>query len=135
MELSPYLIFNGNCEAAFRLYEQLLGGRIELMMRNGESPMANETPPELKDKILHVRMLVRGQALMGSDAPPGRFEKPQGAWVSLSVDSTSEAERVFKALADGGSTVMPLEKTFWAEAFGMVTDKFGIKWMINCEKR
>ena len=134
MELAPYLTFNGNCEAAFNLYEQLLGGKIELMMRNGESPMANTTPPDLKDKILHVRMMVRGQALMGSDAPPGRFEKPQGAWVSLSVDSTDEAERIFKALAENGSTVMPLQKTFWAARFGMCVDRFGTPWMVNAEK-
>ena len=134
MELAPYLTFNGNCEAAFKLYEQLLGGKIELMMRNGESPMANETPPELKDKILHVRMTVRGQALMGSDAPPGRFEKLQGSWVSLSVDSTAEAERIFKALLDNGTSVMSLQKTFWAERFGMCVDRFGTPWMVNAEK-
>ena len=134
MELAPYLIFNGNCEAAFKLYEQLLGGKIELMMRNGESPMANETPPDRKDKILHVRMTVRGQALMGSDAPPQHFEKPQGSWVSLSVDGTGEAERIFKALSENGATVMPLQKTFWAERFGMCIDRFGTPWMVNAEK-
>ena len=134
MELAPYLIFNGDCEAAFRSYEQLLGGKIEMMMTHGESPMAGETPPGWKDKIMHVRMMVRGQALMASDAPPGRYEKPQGSWVSLSVDSTADAERIFKAFADGGTVVMPLEKTFWAERFGMCVDRFGTPWMVNCEK-
>ena len=134
MELAPYLIFNGDCEAAFRSYEQLLGGKIEMMMTHGESPMAGETPPGWKDKIMHVRMMVRGQALMASDAPPGRYEKPQGSWVSLSVDSTADAERIFEAFADGGTVVMPLEKTFWAERFGMCVDRFGTPWMVNCEK-
>ena len=100
MEIAPYLIFDGNCKAAFQSYEQLLGAKIEFMMTYGESPAAAETPPQLKDNIIHVRMTVRGQTLMGSDAHGGRYEKPQGTWVSLSVDSAADAERIFKGLSE-----------------------------------
>ena len=104
------------------------------MMTYGESPTAAETPPEHRDRIIHVRMKVRGQTLMGSDAHGGRYEKPQGTWVSLSVDSAADAERVYKGLSENGSTVMPLQKTFWAERFGMCVDRFGTPWMVNAEK-
>jgi PhnB protein len=134
MEIAPYLIFNGNCEAAFKFYEQVLGGKIEFTMNYGSSPEARNSPPEWKDKILHVRMSVRGGILMGSDAHPGSFEKQQGSWVSVSVGSVADAERVFKAFAENGSTVMPINKTFWAERFGMCVDRFGTHWMVNCEK-
>ena len=134
MEIAPYLIFDGNCKAAFQFYEQLLGAKIEFMMTYGESPAAAETPPQLKDNIIHVRMTVRGQTLMGSDAHGGRYEKPQGTWVSLSVDGAADAERIFKGLSENGSTVMPLGKTFWAERFGMCIDRFGTPWMVNAEK-
>lgn len=139
MELANYLIFNGNCEAAFKHYEKLLGGKIEFIMRFGEAPpdaCGGQAPPaETREKIMHVRMLVDGKALMGSDAPPGRYEKPQGNWVSLSVDSTAEAERIYNGLKDGATVIMPLDKTFWAEKFAMLVDRFGTPWMINCEGR
>ena len=85
--------------------------------------------------ILHIRMNVRGQALMGSDAHGGRYDKPQGTWTSLSVDSAADGERIFKALAEKGSTMMPYQKTFWAEGFGMCVDRFGIPWMINADNK
>ena len=135
MEISPYLIFNGNCKAAFKFYEQLLGGKIDFIMTYGESPAAAETPPEIRKNIIHVRMTVRGQTLMGSDAHSGRYERPQGVWVSLNVDSATEAERIFKGLSENGSTVMPLAKTFWAERFGMCVDRFGALWMVNAENK
>jgi len=133
MKLDPYLIFSGNCEAAFKFYEKLLGGKIELMMTHGQSPMAEQTSAEWRDKIIHVRMTVGDRVLMGSDAPPGRYDKPQGFSVSIGVDDTAEAKRIYDALAESGKVVMPLEKTFWATAFGMVVDRFGIPWMVNCD--
>jgi PhnB protein len=135
MKVEPYVIFNGNCEAAFQHYEKHLGGKIELKMKFGESPMANDTPPEWRDKIIHVRMSIGDEVLMGSDAPPGRYQKPQGFSVSLSVKDPAEAKRIFDALAENGTIQMPLQKTFWAVLFGMCVDRFGIPWMVNCEQQ
>jgi len=135
MEIAPYLIFNGDCLTAFKFYEQLLGGKIEFSMTYGESPAAAQSSPEEHDKIIHIRMNVRGHTLMGSDAHGGRYEKPQGTWVSLMVDSAADGERIFKGLSENGSTVMPLQKTFWAEAFGMCVDRFGTMWMVNAENK
>jgi PhnB protein len=134
MELNPYLNFNGQCEAAFRFYEKCLGGKIEMMMKHGESPIADQVPAQWRDKIMHVRMVAGGKVLMGSDAPPDRYAKPQGFSVSLSVAEPAEAERIFNALAQGGTVQMPLQQTFWALRFGSVVDRFGIPWMINCER-
>src|SRR5690349_3923678 len=135
MQISPYLIFNGDCRAAFKFYEQLLGGKIDFSMTYGESPAAAETAPEHKERLIHIRMSIRGQTLMGSDAHGGRYEKPQGTWISLNVDSPAEGERIFKGLSENGSTVMPFQKTFWAEGFGMCVDRFGTPWMVNAENK
>ena len=96
--------------------------------------MAKEAPPEWQDKIMHARMTIDGQALMGSDAPPNHYKQPQGLSVSLSIKKAKDAERIFQALAEEGQVQMPIQETFWAERFGMVTDRFGIPWMVNCEK-
>jgi PhnB protein len=134
MELNPYLNFNGQCEAAFKFYEKCLGGKIVMMMTHGQSPMADQTPPEWRDKIMHVRMTVGDKVLMGSDAPPQYYQKPQGFSVSLSVTDPADAERKFNALAQNGTVQMPLQQTFWAVRFGTLIDQFGIPWMINCEQ-
>ncbi len=134
MELNPYLNFNGTCEAAFKFYEKCLGGKIEMMLSHGASPMADQVPPDWRNKIMHARMTVGGRVLMGSDAPPEHFEKPQGFSVSLGVADPAEAERLFKALADNGTVRMPIQQTFWAVRFGALVDQFGIPWMINCEQ-
>jgi PhnB protein len=134
MYVNPYLVFNGDCEVAFKLYEQLLGGKIEVMMRHEGSPMANEGPEGWGSKIMHVSMLVGNTRLMGSDAPPDHYAKPQGVTVSLSIEGVADAERVFAGLAENGQVKMPIGETFWALRFGMVTDRFGIPWMINCER-
>ena len=133
MQIHTYLLFDGTCGEAFRLYERVLGGKIDFIQTNGESPMAGQTPPELRDKVIHVHMTVGDQVLMGSDAPPEHFEKPQGFSVSLGIDDPAEAERVFNALAEGGQVTMPLGKTFWAERFGMLVDRYGTPWMVNCQ--
>lgn len=139
MQINPYLNFNGRCAEAFRAYEQILGGRIEAMMTFGEAPGGMEEaaagwPETWRDWVMHARLAARGQVLMGSDAPPDRYEQPQGVYVSLQVDQPAEAERIFAALAEGGTVQMPLAETFWAERFGMVVDRFGIPWMVNCER-
>ncbi|MGH8012247.1 MAG: VOC family protein [Candidatus Binataceae bacterium] len=133
MELTPYLMFNGQCEAAFRLYEKVLGGKIEMKLTYGESPEAGQTASEWRDKIMHARFSAGAILLMGSDAPPDRYEKPAGFAVSFSVEDPVEAERIFNALAEHGTVRMPLAQTFWARRFGMLNDQFGIPWMINCE--
>jgi PhnB protein len=134
MRINPYLTFNGNCEAAFKFYERCLGGKIGFMMRNSESPMAAQTPPERRNQIMHARLMVGDQVLMGSDAPPDHYQPAKGFTVSLSVDEPAEADRIFGALSEQGTVTMPIQETFWARRFGMLTDRFGIPWMINCEK-
>ncbi|HSU34011.1 MAG TPA: VOC family protein [Bryobacteraceae bacterium] len=135
MQLNPYLIFNGQCEAAFKFYEQSLGGKITATFANEGSPMAEHVPAEWRNKILHARMTVGDQILMGSDGRPGVYQEPKGFSLSLSVNDPAEAECLFHSLADGGQVQMPMQKTFWAERFGMLTDRFGMPWMVNCEQQ
>ncbi len=134
MEVNTYLFFNGNCEAAFKYYEKHLGGSIETMLTHEGTPAAKDVPPEWQKKILHAKMTIGGQALMASDAPPGRFQQPAGFSVSLNLTGAVEAERIFHALAENGKVTMPIQKTFWAERFGMLVDQFGIPWMVNAEQ-
>src|SRR5919202_1820823 len=129
MNVTPYLSFNGNCAAAFRFYEKVLGGTIPMMMTYGESPMKDQTPPESRDKIAHTRLISGNAVLMGSDSPPSHYQKAQGITVALAVDSAEEAERIFHGLAEKGTVQMPIAETFWAVRFGMLTDQFGIPWM------
>lgn len=133
MKLAPYLNFEGQCKAAFEYYAEHLGGQIEAMFTFGESPMAEETPAEYRDKVMHASMTIAGQTLMASDCPPEYFEKQQGISVMLGVDSIEEAERIYKALAHNGQVKMEMTENFWAARFGMVIDQFGTPWMINCE--
>jgi PhnB protein len=130
--LNPYLFYDGNCEAAFKYYEKVLGGKIEFLMRADEGPADMKPEPGREKKIMHARMSIDGQVLMASDAPPGHFHKPQGFAVSLTVPDAGEAERKFKALCEGGSENMPFGKTFFSKGFGMGVDQFGIPWMVNC---
>ncbi|CAI8748786.1 MULTISPECIES: VOC family protein [Pseudomonas] len=135
MKINPYLIFNGDCAAAFKFYAQSLQGTLEVMMTFGESPAREHVPAEYHNLIIHTRLLVGDQAIMGSDSTPDRpYAGIHGCSISLNVDSIAEAERVFAALADQGTVQMPLEATFWAARFGMLVDRFGASWMINCEK-
>jgi PhnB protein len=133
MQLNPYLLFNGDCEEALKFYEQTLGGKIEGLFKFAGSPAAEHAPPEWGDKVLHATLKFEGNVLMGSDAPPPQYEKPQGMSVSLSLNDRDKGEQIFNALAQGGTVTMPFSKTFWASGFGMCTDRFGIPWMVNCE--
>jgi PhnB protein len=133
MQLNAYLLFNGECEAAFKFYEKSLGGKIEAMMVHTGTPAEQQVPAEWRNKILHARMTVGDAVLMASDAPPGRYEQPKGFSVSIQVKDPAQAERIFKALSEGGTVQMPMEPTFWATRFGMLVDQFGIPWMVNCE--
>ena len=131
MQLIPALTFNGQCEAAFKFYEQCLGGKIQTMMTWGESPMADQVSLELREKIIHATLIVGGTTLMGSDAPPDRYEAPRGCSITIQIDDAAEAERIFPELSEGGAVTMPLQQTFWAARFGMCVDRFGVPWMIN----
>lgn len=133
MTVAPYLNFSGNCKSAFEFYQQHLGGEIEGMMTFGEGPMAENCGPGNENMIMHACLKIGNFHIMASDCPPEYFEKQQGISVMLGVDSVEEAERIYNALSEGGTVRMPLEKTFWAERFGMVVDQFGTPWMINCE--
>jgi PhnB protein len=133
MELGPYLNFNGRCAEAFKFYEQCLGGKIVMMQTHGESPMKEHVPADWRDKIIHARLVVGNHVLMGSDAPPEHYAAPQGMYVSTSVALPADAERIFNALAENGKVSMPFQTTFWSPGFGMLVDRFGIPWMVNCE--
>ncbi|SRR6266699_3109439 len=134
MKLNPCLTFNGQCEAAFKFYEQCLGGKIQTMMTWGESPMADKVPSEWRDKIIHTTLIVEGTTLMAGDAPPDRYEEPKGFSVTIQIDDPAEAERVFRTLSEGGTVTMPIQQTFWSARFGVCVDRFGIPWMVNCEQ-
>ena len=132
MQVNPYLFFDGNCEAALNFYQKVLNARIEAILpyENGGEGMT--IPPGWEKKIMHAKITVDGEVIMASDAQPGYFQQPQGFSVSLQVEEPVEAERRFKALAEGGSITMPFGKTFFSKGFGMCVDQFGIPWMVNC---
>jgi PhnB protein len=127
MRLNPRLAFNGQCEAAFQLYEKLFAGEITLLLTYGNSPTASSFPG-LEDKIAHATLKVGDQVLTGADVPPGSYEKPQGFAIQLNIDNPDEAQRIFNTLAEGGTIHLPLQQTFWAERYGMATDRFGTPW-------
>jgi PhnB protein len=134
MQAIPYLPFNGNCREAFTFYERVLGGKIVAIHTFGEGP-AEMCGHVSKDLVMHARLDLGGDGvLMASDCTPEQYAAPTGICVSLHPTEPAEAERIFHALAEGGTVVMPIEETFWAARFGMVTDRFGIPWMLNCEK-
>ena len=134
MQLNPHLTFNGECEAAFKFYEKCLGGKVVIMMTHGDSPLAEQTPPDWRQKIIHATFALGDRVLTGADAPPERYQKPQGFSVSLNVGDAAEADRIFKTLAEKGVVQMPVQETFWALRFGMLVDQYGTPWMINCGK-
>jgi PhnB protein len=136
-DLTTYLSFDGTCEEAFKHYASVLGGEILMMMRYADAPPDAGMPqqqPETANRIMHARLKVGDRFLMGADAPPQYVSKPQGFCVSIQIDDPAEAESVFHALAQDGTTQMPIGPTFWAQRFGMCIDKFGTPWMVNCEK-
>jgi PhnB protein len=134
VSLNPYLYFNGNCKEAMTFYAEVLGGRIETMMTYAEAPSEEPQSPALGNKIIHAYLKFEDQALMASDAPPELFERMQGFSVQIAVGDPGEAERIFTALADGGEVRLPLKETYWASRFGMLIDRFGVPWMVNCNK-
>jgi PhnB protein len=133
MQLNNYLFLDGRCEEAFTRYQMVLGGRMMAMIRHAGTPAESHVPPEWAEKIMHCCLEIDGRRLMGSDAPPGRGSPLGGFAIQIAAGSVEEAERIFAALGQGGTLTMPIEQTFWAERFGMLTDEFGVPWMIIFE--
>ena len=134
MRVNPYLLFDGNCEEAFGAYAKIFSGKIVAMMPFEGSPAVEKTPADCRKKILHARLEFGDNALMASDAPPGRFQKMQGMSVTLNIGDPTEAERIFSALSDGGEVFMPMQETFFATRFAQLRDRFGLNWMIVRER-
>lgn len=130
MQVTPYVHYDGKCEAAFKFYEKELGAKIEVMMRYEQAPPEMPQPPEYKNKIMHGMISIDGASILASDHPPQHFQKPQGFSLTLSVNDPAEAERKFNALCKGGAVTMAWSKTFFAKGFGMGVDQFGIPWMV-----
>ncbi|HEY4112631.1 MAG TPA: VOC family protein [Rhizomicrobium sp.] len=134
MKINPYLNFHGNCAEAFDLYAKVLGGKDLHVMTYGQMP-GDQVSESDKNLVAHARFTAGNAMIMGSDSPPARYNKPQGYAVNISVDTPEEADRIFAALSEGATIGMPIAETFWARRFGMLTDRFGTHWMVNCEKQ
>jgi PhnB protein len=129
MRLHTYLNYGGNCEQAFRFYEQHLGGTITFIMRHGDLPNA-DVPAEWRHAVLHARLTLGGTDISGADIPPDRFQPMRSAYLTLTFDTAAEADRIFAVLSEGGQIFMPMETTFFAERFAMFRDRFGTSWSI-----
>jgi PhnB protein len=133
---TPYLTFDGTTTEAFAFYTKVLGAKIEFSQTFGESPMKDQIPAEYHDRVMHATLRLPDGPLMASDAGPwAPFDGPmRSCSLSLHYPDVDKARKVFDALAEGGSVGMPFAETFWAAGFGMLTDRFGVAWMVNCEK-
>jgi PhnB protein len=137
MELEPYLFFSGNCEEALNFYKGIFGGEISDISRFKDMPAGMEGPPtgpEYADKVMHATFKSSSVSFMASDGRPGKRYGEGPISLSLSTRDEAKAQRVFDGLASGGNVEMPMKDMFWGAKFGMLTDKFGIDWMINCFK-
>jgi PhnB protein len=134
MQVQPYLFFNGRCEEAIEFYRRALGAKVDMLMRYKESP--DPPPPDMvapgsENKVMHASLRIGDATVMASDGGCSGELGFQGFSLSISAAAPAEADRLFAALADGGQVQMPLTKTFWSPYFGMLTDRFGVGWMIN----
>ena len=134
MKLYTYLNYGGNCREAFEFYAEHLGGRITMLTTHGEQPEASGVPPEWKRAVLHARIELGETTVLGADIPPERFQPMRSAYLTLMLESVSEAERVYALLTDGGQIFMPMKETFYAHRFAMLRDRFGTSWMLLHEK-
>jgi PhnB protein len=137
MVVQPYLYFHGRCEEALAFYEQALGAQVTFKMRHSEAPAEYAAQGEAGQRIMHASFKVGQTTLMATDGMPGDNTPPvyAGFSISISLDSMDKGEKIFDALAQGGEVRMPWQSTFWAKGFGMVTDKFGVPWMVNVENK
>jgi len=135
MHLIPYLQFRGECEAAFKIYETCLGGKITFMMRYAEAPRREKAEPTgWGDKIYHVTLVLGNYMLQGADVPPESYQTPQGFSLNLELQDAGKGERIFNTLAQNGTVKMQLQETSWAQRFGFLVDRFGVPWLINVGK-
>lgn len=132
MQLHTYLNYGGNCEEAFRFYEQHLGGKITSLMRHGEQPTPSDVAADWNGKVLHARMDLGGTQLLGADIPG--YQPMRSAYLTLTIDTNEEAERVYLLLSQGGQLFMPMQETFFASRFAMLRDRFGTSWMLLCPR-
>ncbi len=130
----PYLFFTGQCREAFTFYKEVFGGEIVAMITGADLPASAQMPEELSSYVMHARLTGPGFTFMGGDAPPDRYTKPGGYYVSLITATAEEADQLYSALSDGGDIFLPIEETFFAKKFAMFADRFGTRWMLNCEK-
>ncbi|MGE0497920.1 MAG: VOC family protein [Ramlibacter sp.] len=137
MRIEPYLFFDGNCETALGFYAECLGGHITALHRYEGSPMEEQLPADWKSKVMHATLEAGGHRFMASDRMPGQpFAGHAGFSMSVNLPGdATRGEAVFKALATGGMITMPFAQTFWGAHFGMLVDKFGVGWMVNCESQ
>ncbi|GAA0566804.1 VOC family protein [Rhizomicrobium electricum] len=134
MYVTPYIFFNGNCAEALGYYEKALGARVLARMTYGDSPAKDQVAKEMHGKVMHSAMAIGNTMLMAADDCMSKTPIQHGGYsLTVSVDSADKARHVFDALADGGTVSMPLDKTFFAEAFGVVQDRYGVRWMVICE--
>jgi PhnB protein len=138
MLIQPYLFFAGNCEQAVKFYAQQLNGNIEIMMRYKDIPteeQQNGPPNTDPDSIMHARLVIGDNVIMASDSCPTDPAGPSHSGYSLSIrsENVEQGGEIFNRLAQGGNITMPFQSTFWAKGFGMLTDKFGVNWMVNVE--
>jgi PhnB protein len=135
MKMHTYVNFPGNCKEALQFYEKHLGGKILMMTTFGDAPDRTGMPPGLEmSGVMHARMDVGGTTLMASDGPKERVQPMRSAYLSLSLDSDAEVERIYNALSDGGEVFMALGETFFASRFAQFRDRFGVNWMLIHEK-
>ena len=130
MQLAPYLFFDGTCEEALEFYAHVLGGKISEINRFADSPMSENLPPEHRDRIMHATFVAPGITLMASDGSDGQGEMRRAS-LSIATADGIEGARIFAALASGGTVTMPYVKQFWGASFGMLVDRYGIRWMVH----
>ena len=130
MQVQPYLFFDGRCEEAIRFYRQALGAEVEMLMRFKDAPESAMTPPGSADKVMHASLKIGGSMVLASDGHCGGKPSFQGFSLTIATKTEAEARKLFDALASGGQVNMPLTKTFFSPAFGMLADRFGVNWMI-----
>jgi PhnB protein len=134
MKLYTYLNYGGNCRQAFEFYAKHLGGKITMLTTHGEQPDSTKVPPEWRSAVLHARIEMGDTTVLGADIPPERFQPMRSAYLSLLVDSITDAERIYALLSEGGEIFMPMQETFFANRFAMLRDRFGTSWMLLNER-
>jgi PhnB protein len=134
MKLVTYVNYGGNCRQAFEFYEAELGGRITMLTTHGEQPQASGVPADWRNAVLHARLELGGTEVLGADVPPDRFQPMRSAYLTLMLDSSEQAERVYAVLSEGGEIFMKMEETFFAHRFAMLRDRYGTSWMLLHER-